>query len=243
VAQAKGWEDMKNYAAELERFRVMLADHTPFALTLFGGDGEWQVIQDKYINVPGEWSYKPGEQLREHLLSALRWRHPRHYVGVGCKCCTGEARTREWIRLSGQDDEHLTFANLLCNGNYDRYLETWVPLFKGYDIVIAHNECGEWLDLPFQNWIDSVKELGIDCWRNQYAGKQGLIQEAAKCGSRLFLISGGTFSRMMVSLLQSINDKNTYIDIGSTLDPLMGIPPNRGYLKGEATRQKVCEWI
>jgi hypothetical protein len=232
----------KHYTQELDKFGKMLADRVPFALTLFGGDGEWRVIQDEPICVPGEWSYQPGEQLRERLLAGLRWKHPRHYVGIGCACCTGEVQTRKWWELSGQDEEHVTFANLICNGNYDRYLETWVPLFGRYNCIVAHSNEGTIADLPFKVASALDVKLSTDAWRDAQAVRR-LVYYAADTNNRIFLISGGPFSRFMVPLLQQINDRNTYIDIGSTLDPLMGIPPNRGYLKGEATRQKVCRWI
>ena len=47
---------------------------------------------------------------------------------------------------------------------------------------------------------------------------------------------------MCYELWYDMNKNNTYIDIGSTLDVIMGMKPTRGYLKGANTLKKECIW-
>jgi DNA repair photolyase len=42
--------------------------------------------------------------------------------------------------------------------------------------------------------------------------------------------------------LWNINKKNTYIDIGSILDPYLQLKLTRGYLRGAETVKKICTW-
>ena len=54
----------------------------------------------------------------------------------------------------------------------------------------------------------------------------------------------GPFGNILTHQLFEHNDNNTYIDIGSTLNPfLLGeIGKNRGYLRGAPSLSQVCVW-
>ena len=47
---------------------------------------------------------------------------------------------------------------------------------------------------------------------------------------------------MLTHQLFEYNKNNTYLDIGSTLNVMLGAGKNRGYLNGMETLDKVCVW-
>ena len=60
----------------------------------------------------------------------------------------------------------------------------------------------------------------------------------------LFLFCAGPFGNILTHQLFEHCKDNTYIDIGSTLNPLLleNNVLNRGYLRGESSRNKICIW-
>ena len=49
--------------------------------------------------------------------------------------------------------------------------------------------------------------------------------------NHVFLFSASSLSEVLIHELYKVNDKNTYIDVGTTLHPYMGLDIARDYLK------------
>ena len=64
----------------------------------------------------------------------------------------------------------------------------------------------------------------------------------------LFLFSASSFSKMAIHQLYEACDKNTYIDVGTTLNPFINMKLDRAYLSalwcGANTEDafKICIW-
>jgi hypothetical protein len=73
------------------------------------------------------------------------------------------------------------------------------------------------------------------------------IDENAITG-HLFLFSASSFSKMAIHQLYEHCDKNTYIDVGTTLNPFMNMRLDRTYLKSfwlgakGSDLNKTCIW-
>ena len=56
------------------------------------------------------------------------------------------------------------------------------------------------------------------------------------------MFAAGVLSNIAVRELHEYNNKNFYIDIGSTLDVDLDLGETRLYLKGGQTLNKICVW-
>jgi hypothetical protein len=225
----------------------MVRNREPFAFARYG-DGELPILQGRLIDYP-EFKYDPDKAtdrfFRERLLDSLQYRHPSYYVGISCPDCIGEENF-EWVRrTSGQDEQHLTWSTVFVNSNYASYLKTVLPLYQTYDVILVCKNTATLDRLPFSVIKDF--RIGNNAWKNDYdlVKEIGHYIRKARVRQSLFLFCAGPFAGILVHQLHRLSQENTYLDIGSTLDPYLFGPAGltRGYLRGNADLQDTCRWI
>ena len=88
--------------------------------------------------------------------------------------------------------------------------------------------------------------VGGNAWVNNYnLLLEQLSQhiEHNKTEGEVFIFCTGVLSNMLVYKLTELFPNNTYLDVGSVFDDLMGLGQTRKYLKGSKKRlKKVCVW-
>lgn len=235
----------KSFRGDLDLIINRLKAKEPFAFSKYA-DGELSILINKAIN-NGEFWFVPEEDHfnREKLIRSFKFNHENYYVGVSCPCCIGGMPVHSWMKKqSGQDEDHLTWANIFVNGNHQHYIDNMMPLYSDYDVVVVSNNNSDISRLPFD--VKKHFEIGKNAWVENYSLideiKDYIDNEAT--GGHLFLFCAGPFGNILTHQLFEHNDQNTYIDIGSTLNVfLLGDSgKNRGYLRGERSLQKMCSW-
>lgn len=235
---------MKDFRGELHRFEGMLRRREPFAIARFG-DGEIQLILDLVVTKYGDFSYDPqaAEQrwYRDRLIDSLRHQQRNYFVAISAPCCLGDADFFAYKMLAGQPEEALTFACLFVNDNYPIFLERWLPLFAEREVnVVCHRQAAPEA-LPFN--VRRVWRVGDNAWIRDYA----LIDEIRasirdeRIADSLFLIAAGPFAGIVAQQLFAFAPGNTYIDVGSTLDPMLFGRDTRPYHRGK-TDHNFCTW-
>lgn len=244
---------MKTFQEHFEKIKNYIQKEINFSFTRFS-DGELFVLQNKrlelnedhyiigdqkgygWYNKEEQKKFVPGEHefYRKKLEECLQCNEPNFYRGI-CTAPDVDNQTFRWmVDLSGGDSETLTWSNLLINGNYERFINEIVPLFKNKKIVIVVNESANIKKLPF----DVVKDfrVGTNSFINDYPLIE-TIKDYIKNNNienHLFLVSAASFSNLLIHELHLLSDKNTYLEIGSTLNPIMemeGWKGSRGYLR------------
>lgn len=184
---------------------------------------------------------KEHEFYHEKLMESYRFKKDNYFVGLSCRCCVGNGDFNQMLEMYDGDTEsdNLTWANLFLNGNYPRFVNEFLPEFKNKKIVYIVNENADLSGLPFEVVKDF--RVGKNCIINDY----GLIEDIKKwidengIEDHVFLFSASSLSNFMVHQLFDHNDKNTYIDVGTTLNPYIGMKARRGYHNGN---KKMCIW-
>jgi len=173
------------------------------------------------------------------LVEAYRFCKPNYLKGI-CSSdddtfgTTKEGQTFEWmLELHGGDHDSLTFANTLQNGNYSLFVEKMIPEFMNHEIILVANENSKLDILPFE--VKRFFPIGENCMINNYGLVQGLKRfiETENISNHLFLFSAATLSNYLCYELFKDFDNNKYMDIGSTLGPLLkleGWKNSRSYL-------------
>jgi hypothetical protein len=256
---------MKTFRGDLIKLYLYLKNEEPFAFARFS-DGEEFILQNKYLEIndnsviAGEQIFNKGfssedhkqfnpvkhQWFREKLWDAFVWDQERYFKGIPCKCCVGEERNK-WFLDVLPIQRNLTWANLLVNGNYSFFIDTFIPLFQKRSIVLVCSELANLFNLPFIPEKDF--RVGQNCMINNYNIIETIKQYIDMTSTgKVFLFSASSLSKVAIHQLYKYNNKNTYIDIGTTFNYYMGMSLDRDYLKNKwcGTKYKmgdqICVW-
>lgn len=240
----------RSFKGDFHRILQLMKDKKSFAFNRFS-DGELFIFQNKEL-ILGDNLIKIGETsrpgpyqkvdfkhfdpnshqfYRDRLVDAFKHKQPHYYKGLSCRCCVGDQNFQwqlEFIEADSEDND-LTWANLLLNGNYNLCINELFPLFHTYPMVVICNESASLDALP-----SLVKDfrVGYNAMINDYHViediKQWIHQHRAT--GHLFLFSASSFSKMAIHQLFEEFPDNTFIDIGTTLNPFINMNFDRQYL-------------
>lgn len=251
ITQMLSLDGEKTFSGDLKIFNLKLQQKDNFSLVRFG-DGEMIVINGESIDLSqkcnGEHKYVPGnesdERFRQILTDALTFKHPQYFVGLACRCCVGDKECDQLRQQSQQDESHLTWANIFVNANYPLFLDiTLAELNKRVVNIICHEKA------KLDKLSISVKKdfrVSGNAWVNDYSRALDEISKYIADNTiedEVFVFCAGVLSNMLIVELTRRHPKNTYIDLGSVFDVVMGLGKTRKYLKGSKRRlKKVCVW-
>lgn len=257
---------MKNFEDDFYRLLKLLKMREPFAFNRFS-DGELYILQNKELILDAG-QVKVGQDVskgiyqaedhkrfhpeehsfyRDRLIDAFMFTKKHYFNGLSCRCCVGEENFQWQIDFHGDYDENFTWANLLVNGNYAKFIHEMYPVFNEYKTVFVCNENADLSALPFL-----VKDFRVGY--NAMVQDYGLIERMKswihenQIEGYLFLFSASSFSKIAIHQLYEFCDRNTYVDVGTTLNPFMNMRVDRTYLKsfwlGEkgSDLHKICVW-
>jgi hypothetical protein len=230
----------KLFSEDIKVFRDKLEKRESFTFSKFA-DGEWLVMEDKPLN-NNEFSFYGETQARDTLIEAFQFKHPQYYVGISCPCCQGQGTFEVMKKFSGQPEERLTWANLWVNTNYQYYLDEILPLYSTYNTVLVAHKNSNLQGLPFV----PTYFVGVD--KNAWINNVGLIDELKELTEKesmkgwLFLFCCGPFGNILSHQLTQHNSNNTYLDIGSTLNPMLGTEGFRRDYFARHQSMRPCVW-
>ena len=251
IVEEKRATQKKTFSGDLVLFNRKLKQGENFSLVRFG-DGEMFVINGDSIDCSnkcyGEHKYtrnnKEDEAHREILKQSLLFKNKQYFVGLPCRCCVGDERCDQLRKQSQQDETNLTWANIFVNANYTTFLEFTVPLFQSRTINIVCRAQANIKNLPFA--VSKDFRVGANAWVADY---DRLLDEmmdyisSNNIENEVFIFCAGVLSNMLIYQLTKAFPKNTYINLGSALDVMMGLGKTRRYLRGRKKRlNKVCIW-
>ena len=233
----------KVFSEEIKKLYTKLVTGKKFAFSKYA-DGEWLAMRGSHgSSGNGEWLINDERDTckkpREMLVDSFQYRDPDYYVGVSCPCCQGQHHY-DMKTFSGQDEDHLTFANIFVNSNYNFFVENFIPFFQTKEVYLIANRVTEIEKLPFK--VEKFFPVDYNAWVINLDLIELLKQERAE--NKLFLFSAGPLGNILSAELWKTNQTNTYLDVGSTLDPwtkanrLIG----KYYSDNSVDRYKVCEW-
>lgn len=203
---------MKDYNKEIEFFYNKLIKNEKFALGKFA-DGEWNAIKGiSFFPANGEWQANGDHPLfeiaRQELIDAIQFKDPNYYVAI-CPCYN------EAIKFSGQNQSQITYANIFVNLNYTFYKEKYINLYKERDIHLVTHKNTDINNLPFK--VEKFYPIDYNAWILNRDLPDIILEKNLK--DKLFLFAAGSFANILCHKLWKFNKDNTYLDVGSTLNP------------------------
>jgi hypothetical protein len=139
------------------------------------------------------------------------------------------------IDFHGGDHPNLTFANLLINANYKRFVEEMVQNFVNRDIIYVVNELADTSKLPFD--IMKKFNIGSNCMIDNFDTSEKVKDYISSNNIKdaIVLCSAASLSNFVIHDCYKEDSGNTFLDIGSCLNPLLNLEGwkyTRGYLTG-----------
>ena len=229
---------MKLFNDEIKNLFERLKSKQPFAFSKFA-DGEWFMMRGLAVN-NNEFAYTTDDTFyREQLINSFKFKDAGYYIGISCPCCQGQEHNK-MLDFSGQDDAHLTFANIFVNANYDFYRNNFIEEYKNWEIHLVANKNAKIENLPFK--VEKFYPVENTAWKHNYDLIEEIKHQELK--GKLFLFACGPFGNMLAHQLWENNKNNTYLDIGSTLNPwLQSEGFKRDYYDAGTTyKNRVCVW-
>jgi hypothetical protein len=231
---------MKEFRSDIENLFDLIKNKKKFAFSKYA-DGEYKILINQPITNCDGWKFDPKKNLDEQKLlsDSFKYEHEDYYVGISCPCCQPKKHV-DWMRKN-VGSKNVTWANLFVNSNYDFFVDNFFPEFNNWDgsVILFANENGINNKLPFK--VDKYIPLKLESWKNPHL--EELINLSKNISDekegQLFLFSAGPLGNMLSYTLHLHNKNNTYIDIGSTINPWI-VGNNRSYLKGN--NNKTCTW-
>ena len=247
---------MKNFTTAFDILLNKIERKDNFAFTRFS-DGELFILQDKTLiladnhyvtgEITGPNRYTKEEHkefypdkhqfYREKIIECYRHNKNGYYKGI-CTSTDGHVGKEnfDWmIDFHGGDHENLTFANLLINANYKRFVEELIPLLQNREVIYVVNELADTSKLPFE--ISKEFIIGSNCMINNYDTSESVRKyiEDNNITDAIILCSAASLSNFIIYDCFKNNPNNTFLDIGSCLNPLLSLEGwkyTRGYLTG-----------
>tara|TARA_R110002153_G_scaffold150596_1_gene302091 strand:- start:2242 stop:2940 length:699 start_codon:yes stop_codon:yes gene_type:complete len=232
---------MRNFKTDLEQLIDRLKEKKPFTFSKYA-DGEFAILVNHKITNCDNWTFDPTLHAYEQklLLNSFKYSGKNYIVGISCPCCVPSSHVK-WMRDESGSDK-ITWANLFVNSNYPTVKDEIFPIFDNWDgkVTLVANEQGMNRELPFK--VDNYIPITIGSWFNPDLDIiiEKMKKLAKSASGQLFLFSGGPLGNILAHQLHELNPGNTYIDIGSTINPWV-TRDNRGYLKDNAIL-KTCIW-
>jgi len=242
---------MKTFKGDFDYFLNKVKNNEHFSLSRWG-DGELMILENKFIDIiskgDGEFKHDPNSKshlaMRDILMKSYTHKDDNYYIGIACHCCVGREKFEYMKNLSNQNENNLTWANIFVNSNYKYFLDEFLPTLKNKKTILVANQVGykNYKSLPFN--VDKYIPIEADAWVKNYNISDFLKNEITNNNMKdyIFLFAAGPFANILTYELWVHDKNNTYIDIGSTLDKMLGLQVTRRYLRGADTLNKVCLW-
>lgn len=233
---------MKTFDNEIKKIFEKLKNGDKFSFSKYA-DGEWAMMLGKPLNNK-EFEYTHNDEFyRQKLIDSYKFKDKNYYLGIACPCCcliTPHGNEHyDYKSFSEQDEDHLTFANIFVNSNYEFYKNNFIPEYSKRLIHLVANKNAKIENLPFK--VEKFYPVENTAWKHNY----NLIDEIKGqiLNDKLFLFACGPLGNLLAHQLWENNKNNTYMDIGSTLNPwLQSEGFKRDYYIGNAYSRQTCVW-
>lgn len=201
----------------------LMTSLTPFALSRIG-DGEAQILEGKSVKChKGSFEFDSKDtKSRELLMSSMNNEDECFYYAIPCRC--------HWPKHNNSvrsviKSKNLLLANLLVNGNWKRWTSFCLKHLTERTVFLVVNRKMDVSKLPFE--VTKVWRVDDDALKNNCSTHDAINKYVSENNveGAVFLIAAGPYSCVIVD--KCFEKKNTFIDIGSSLDPYMGTHSRR----------------
>lgn len=228
---------------EFNKIKNRLLRNEYFTFVRFG-DGEINYIE-RSENIHEEHTTKKGEipkELSNLIKKSLEFNKENYYLGIPCGCLESKDNFRKRLFNNYKINKiNLTFASVFCNIMNFRFKNEMIPILKNYPIILISNKKSNIQRMKNQGF-NIIKWFSVDynAWKNyqEIVDQVTNYQKEQNIVNHLFIFCAGPISNVIAYQLVQQEDKNIYLDIGSSLDEELGL----GSGSGTRNHNKLFGW-
>lgn len=250
---------------DLDRFERLVLERSPFTFVRFS-DGEIEVLRNRklvincgvtefrgklFSNQFPEFDQKHfdpmrGQDVRSDLLASAIFCDSGYFKGVPTRHNNALCDREFMLRLNGGFTPQMTFSDLLLNSNFLRARERFFPLLAASfeDLLVV----GNWR-CELKGYLGKGRLVPIpDDLFSKYRQTRDSVQAALEVApaSALILSSASSLSNVLGYRLRISRPDLTFLDIGTVLNDLIGLPlRTRAYHKlidPRTPRERFAAW-
>lgn len=233
----------EDFYEALEKIKTL----NSFALSRFA-DGEASVLKNLTIGNKDGWLYKKDKNLifRSDLRKSLTCTDKNFVYGISSRN-VDEKNFLFFRKFIQQDLKYLTFSDIWVNANYNMFNELFFFTLNETkkEITVITNPKANINKLKeFINVKDIIPIKGncVTYWEKNREYLKALIDlKVSLSEGEIFLVAAGPFANIIIYEMWCINPNNIYLDIGSTLDPIIFKRLSRNYHKSDHPDRKVVD--
>ena len=210
-----------DYESEFNFFISLISCKIPFSFIRFA-DGEEFIMRGKYINCRRDkWYWTPeNKNFRESLIeSSSICTNPNNFIAIPCK---------NWIHFSKSilsfskctSAKYMTFATVFANKNYQAFKDWLINFLNDSNrwkiILVANTVLNTNISWAYKYF--PIPDHLIENWDKYSSNLLQNLSEEAKRNELIFFVSAGPAADVIISYLTKINNKNIYIDFGSSIE-------------------------
>jgi hypothetical protein len=229
-----------DFENELHFFTNLISCKIPFSFIRFG-DGENSIMKgDVHDTKIDKWYWNPNnKKFQDSLIeSASICMHHNNFIGIPCK---------NWNKISESilsyskcsSAKYMSYATLFINKNFLLF-KIWILSFintiNRWKIILVANS----IIHKSITWAYKFDHL-IENWDKYSISLLSELSHQAKENDLIFFISAGPAANIIISYLSKINNNNTYIDFGSSIEFITKGYTTRSYAKNGETSLWSCE--
>ena len=232
---------------DLQRLIILLKNEKPFCFVRFS-DGEISILRNNYLEITEGVTHFRGrtfknnykkhdikkfdpilnQEIRGDLLSSAIFRKKNYFKGVPATH-NNQVEDRDFmIRLNGGMTEEITFADLLMNSNFLDFNNKMLPvILKKKNLAVIGNFRGK-----LNRTIAHAKYIPIqdNFFENYFATLNSVVNKINLLPEKSVVISSASsLSNIVGWKIFSIRPDITFIDVGTTINSLIGIKGNFRY--------------
>lgn len=239
---------MEKFNSDFEYFWGLIAEGKNFAFTRYA-DGEVMLMNGipvregtQAYNVD-KWSAPIGlTKVGRELIDTLNHTEENYFYAISSK----SDNINDYLFLRNNikhSENNITFVNLWINANYNRTIEKYKSLKRDVNLICNYKAKKE--NFPFNvskifpfpnNCVQFWEESGDDFMET-------LINEINEKENELFFVSCGPVSEIIIHRLYLLNPKNSYVDVGSSIDEFVHGYKTRPYMNDNTVYNKMISFF
>jgi|SRR5210317_260658 len=228
---------MSKFDTDFDYYTNLIKSDTNFAYARYA-DGEVQLMRGNPIGnnsqafMVDKWSSPSGmTPIGEQLLESLNHSEENYHFAISGK--SDSISDYEFLTEKIPND-NLTFANLWINSNYQKMKEFYNSIEK--DVYMICNHRAQPQNFPFN--VKEIFPFPDDCISyfidlgEDYITQ--LLDYVNQIENKLFLVSAGPVSEILIHRMYQSNPNNQYIDVGSSIDEFVHGKMTRPYMNPQS---------
>jgi hypothetical protein len=228
---------MSKFDTDFDYYTNLIKSDTNFAYARYA-DGEVQLMRGNPIGnnsqafMVDKWSSPSGmTPIGEQLLESLNHSEENYHFAISGK--SDSISDYEFLTEKIPND-NLTFANLWINSNYQKMKQFYNSIEK--DVYMICNHRAQPQNFPFN--VKEIFPFPDDCISyfidlgEDYITQ--LLDYVNQIENKLFLVSAGPVSEILIHRMYQSNPNNQYIDVGSSIDEFVHGKMTRPYMNPQS---------